>query len=89
MSTNSVCFYGELTKIILELSSNTLLICSTESANVEELTEWISSLYHKAFDHSMYQMTIVIAILTMNTKILYSFGTSVNIKYVFELSSLL
>ena len=26
MSTNNVCFYGELTKIITELSSNTLLI---------------------------------------------------------------
>ena len=28
MSTHSICFYGELTKIILQLSSNTLLICS-------------------------------------------------------------
>ena len=32
MSTHNICFYGELTKIILQLSSNTgiLLICSTE-----------------------------------------------------------
>ena len=29
MSTHNICFYGELTKIILELLSNTLLICST------------------------------------------------------------
>ena len=29
MSTHNICFYGELTKIILQLSSNTLLICST------------------------------------------------------------
>ena len=73
----------------LSLNQIPFLSVPPESANVEELTEWISSLYHKAFDHSMYQMTIVIAILTMNTEILYSFGTSVNIKYVCELSSLL
>ena len=29
MSTHNVSFYGELTKIILQLSSNTLLVCST------------------------------------------------------------
>ena len=29
MSTHNICFYGELTKIILELSSNTLLVCYT------------------------------------------------------------
>ena len=29
MSTHNICFYTELTKIILELSSNTLLICAT------------------------------------------------------------
>ena len=29
MSTHNICFYGELTKIILQLSSTTLLICST------------------------------------------------------------
>ena len=28
MSTHNICFYGELTKIILQLSSNTLRICS-------------------------------------------------------------
>ena len=27
MSTHNICFYGELTKIILQLSSNILLIC--------------------------------------------------------------
>ena len=32
MSTHNICFYGELTKIILQLSSNTLLICSSEYA---------------------------------------------------------
>ena len=32
MSTHNICFYGELTKIIIQfqLSSNTLLICSSE-----------------------------------------------------------
>ena len=29
MSTHNTCFYGELTKIIFLLSSNTLLICSS------------------------------------------------------------
>ena len=29
MSNHNICFYGELTKIILQLSSNTLLICSS------------------------------------------------------------
>ena len=29
MSTHNICFYGELRKITIELSSNTLLICST------------------------------------------------------------
>ena len=29
MSTHSVCFYGEITKIIPKLSLNTLLICCT------------------------------------------------------------
>ena len=33
MRTRNVCFYGELTKIILELSSNTLLICSTDAGD--------------------------------------------------------
>ena len=31
MSTHKVCFYGELTKIILQLSPNTLLIWSSVS----------------------------------------------------------
>ena len=29
MQTNNICFYGELTKIILQLSSNTLIIYSS------------------------------------------------------------
>ena len=29
MSTHNICFDGELMKIILQLSSNILLICST------------------------------------------------------------
>ena len=29
MSTHNICFYGELTKIMLQLSSNTLFICSS------------------------------------------------------------
>ena len=30
MSTHNICFYGALMKIILQLSSTTLLICSTD-----------------------------------------------------------
>ena len=30
MRTHNICFYGELIKIILQLSSNTHLICSIE-----------------------------------------------------------
>ena len=30
VSTHNISFYGELTEIILELSLNTLLICSTD-----------------------------------------------------------
>ena len=29
MNTHNICFYGEITKIIPKLSSDTLLICST------------------------------------------------------------
>ena len=29
MNTHNICFYGELMKIILKLSSNTLFICFT------------------------------------------------------------
>ena len=33
MSTHNICFYGELKKIILQLSSNTLLICSSDDSH--------------------------------------------------------
>ena len=33
MSTHDICFYGEITKIIPKLSSNTLLICSSDRFN--------------------------------------------------------
>ena len=35
MSTHNICFYGELTKIVLQLSSNTHFICSLLRAGVE------------------------------------------------------
>ena len=31
MSTHNVCFYGEISKIIFQLSSNSQLICSSEN----------------------------------------------------------
>ena len=37
MSTHNICFYGELTKINLQLSSNTLLICCTDPAEIRWL----------------------------------------------------
>ena len=35
MSIHNVCFYGEITKIVPKLSSDTLLICFTAAALVE------------------------------------------------------
>ena len=34
MSTHNICFYGKLTKIILQLSSITL-VCSTDHNNIQ------------------------------------------------------
>ena len=39
MSTHNICFYGELTKIILQFSSNTLLICSSEKVKSDSIKE--------------------------------------------------
>ena len=33
MSTHNICFYGQLTNIILQLSSNILLMCSSVHSN--------------------------------------------------------
>ena len=43
MSTHNLCFNGELTKIILQLSSNTLLICSSGWGGEElgESVKWL------------------------------------------------
>ena len=41
MSTQNISLYGELMKIILQLSSNTLLICST--ANSVDLDQTAAS----------------------------------------------
>ena len=50
MSTHNICFYGELTKIILQLSSNTHLICSSVplhvyvlqmSCDITKPTKWL------------------------------------------------
>ena len=34
MSTHNICFYGEQEKIILQLSSNTLLICPSDLSDL-------------------------------------------------------
>ena len=44
MSTHNICFYEELTKIILELSSNTLLICSTDYSNYCYYTSYTANI---------------------------------------------
>ena len=53
MSTYNICFYGELTKIILQLSSDVHLICSTGllSASVVELDR-LSPLKYEKKDQS-------------------------------------
>ena len=43
MSTHNIRFYGELTKIILQLSSNTLLICSSGQSESQRQTIRISN----------------------------------------------
>ena len=48
MSTHNICFYGELTKTILQLSSNTPLICSTAA---------FSSQIHEGHIHSGHKTT--------------------------------
>ena len=44
MSNHNLCFHGELTKIIHQLSSNTHLICSTDIKETSEKTRQIPSL---------------------------------------------
>ena len=39
MSIHNICFYRELTKIILQLSSNTLLMCSIALVNHADYKE--------------------------------------------------
>ena len=49
MSTHNICFYGELTKIILQLSSNIHLICCTESAAQAESSVHTKQLVARIF----------------------------------------
>ena len=53
MNTHNIRFYGELTKIIVQLSSNTLLTCSSGQqvrflTNKQEFnaTHWMVLIYH-------------------------------------------
>ena len=45
MSTHNICFYGDVTKIILQLSSNTLLICSTHASALHDEHEILYGLF--------------------------------------------
>ena len=47
MSTHNICIYGELMKIILQLSSNTHLICSGGSSFKHLL---IDKIVHESLD---------------------------------------
>ena len=47
--THTICFYGELTKIILQLSSNTLFICSTEMTLTQAIRKQV------AFPRALYK----------------------------------
>ena len=48
MSTHNIGFYGELTKIILQLSSDTLLICSSE------FKTQVSTIYFQIYPDFMF-----------------------------------
>ena len=49
MSTHNICFYGEQMKIVLELSSNTHLICSTELHLVANLLRIHTVFFFKKY----------------------------------------
>ena len=48
MGTHNICFYGELSKIVLQLSLNTLFICSSDQtarcSNFRIITAMISGV---------------------------------------------
>lgn len=48
---------------------------STFTMNDIWLTKGITSLYHESFDNTMKNMTIIVTISTVHTKILHGFGT--------------
>ena len=50
-STHNISFYGEITKIIPKLSSNTLLICSTEE-DILTLNEPLTTEYDHTYPSS-------------------------------------
>ena len=60
MSTHNIHFYGELTKIIIQLSSNTLLICSSALVSLTVRTIGVKvpstsslSVYTKVLAHNL------------------------------------
>ena len=57
MSTHNICFHGELTKIILQLSSNTHLICSAVpkvGCSCNWATRYGNSIHLELFYECMY-----------------------------------
>ena len=69
MSTHNIYFYGELTKMILQLSSKTLLICSTEI--------WVYNVCPDMCVHKLRIITVVVRPTENSTVItLTSFNTT-------------
>ena len=63
MSIHNICFYGELTKIVLELSSNTHLICCAVGNKWLTTKQTISgslSTYVYGFDYFVERILSVI-----------------------------
>ena len=59
MSTHNICFYGELTKIILQLSSNTLLTSSV----IDRIAYFSCSSDMIAFIYSVLRIQILSGLL--------------------------
>ena len=56
MSTHNICFYGEITKIIPKFSSNTLLICSSESIILFTVTKRLFKKFRPEIFYTSSQM---------------------------------
>ena len=65
LSTHNICFYGELTKIILQLSPNTLLICSSATIKVSYTVMILSFRTDRAGQTVQTQIKLLIRVYTV------------------------